>query len=983
VSVVLAARRSPPNDAETLAGGRPTEATREAMAVAEHHGAHVWPLADGTLVAALSGAGAATDQAIASVHLALELRRLLPEAKMALAMGRSELAPFPVGDVIDRAARLVAVMAGPSSEVAIDDVTAELCDGRFEVVGAPGARRLVGRAGVEGVRRLLGRPSPCVGRERELATLSAAFEECVAESVARVVLVTGAAGMGKSRLRHELAQRLRVHGDVEVWLGRGEPLRAGSPLALLAQLIARSAIRGDGSGPLGERLRERVGCHVKPAEVDRVATFLGELTGTEVPSPVAELRAARADAHVMAEHVSQAFQDFATAECTAHPLVIVLEDLHWGDLPSVRALDGALRACAALPLFVLALARPEVHEMFPRLWNARGLIELQLPALGAKASKKLVQAMLGAAASQETAARLATLAAGNAFYLEELIRAVAEGHGEALPETVRAMAQARFDSLSPELRRALRAASVFGEVFWRGGVLALLGETGTVGMTQLLDRLEEAELVERRRGSRLAGETEYGFRHALLRDAAYSALTDADRRAGHQGAGSWLVAAGERDAVTLAEHFERGGDGARAIDWYRRATIQATGGGDLTSATRYADRAIACGADGETLGVIHMLLSQVETWRGNPTRSRRAGLLAMQTLPPTGTPWHVAATMVYLAGAFYQDGLEEQRWYPEALLAYTPAADRATRYVRAVLGLVMPTYAAGDFVLAQRLVTRAHDVPDITDPVVLAYLLLTRYHHTRLVDGDNVTAAGLARAAADAFAGARDVPFANWVRMYEAECYVLMGDHLRALDVCATILERLPPDYDAELGWALATQAMALADLGRVDEALTAAREGRARFASLEDNHMTQVADYTAMAHVLLARGDAAGGEREARAACARMARAPTTHMMAMAQLVRALLAQGRVDEALRWGGEIEASWARCLPLNRQELVRLCAIEARIAAGDVAAALADARIEHERLVAVASRLPDDVARERFWQGVPEHRRLAELVKDAR
>src|SRR5262249_35465710 len=128
-----------------------------------------------------------------------------------------------------------------------------------------------------------------------------------------------------------------------------------------------------------------------------------------------------------------------------------------------------------LPWMVLALGRPEVLEIFPDLWAGRGLVDLRLPHLPASASEELVHRILGPAAAAETVARLVERAAGNAFYLEELIRAAAGGGHDELPGTVLAMAEARIEGLEPTARRVLRAASVFGQVFSRDGAAALLG----------------------------------------------------------------------------------------------------------------------------------------------------------------------------------------------------------------------------------------------------------------------------------------------------------------------------------------------------------------------------------------------------------------------------------------------------------------------------------------------------------------------------
>src|SRR5262249_10565109 len=157
-----------------------------------------------------------------------------------------------------------------------------------------------------------------------------------------------------------------------------------------------------------------------------------------------------------------------------------------------------------------------------------------------------------------------------------------EGKGERLPETVLAMAQARIEALELEARHVLRAASVFGQVFWRRGVMALLG--GGERTTQVHDwlgALVEREVIVARRDTRSLGEVESGFRHALVREAAYAMLTDRDRVLGHRLAGNWLEAIGEVEAVVLAEHFERGGEPARSVGWYRRAAEQALEGDDL------------------------------------------------------------------------------------------------------------------------------------------------------------------------------------------------------------------------------------------------------------------------------------------------------------------------------------------------------------------------------------------------------------------
>src|SRR5262249_14097826 len=151
------------------------------------------------------------------------------------------------------------------------------------------------------------------------------------------------------------------------------------------------------------------------ADLQRVAEFIGEILGTPFPDERSMiLREARKDAQLMGDQVRRAWEDFLAAECSAQPVLLVLEDLHWGDLPTVRLVGGALGRLKDKPWTVLALARPEVHDKFPALWAERGVQELRLRELNRKASERLVRQVLGDEASPDMMNRLVTQADGNA-----------------------------------------------------------------------------------------------------------------------------------------------------------------------------------------------------------------------------------------------------------------------------------------------------------------------------------------------------------------------------------------------------------------------------------------------------------------------------------------------------------------------------------------------------------------------------------------
>ena len=143
--------------------------------------------------------------------------------------------------------------------------------------------------------------------------------------------------------------------------------------------------------------------------------------------------------------------------------------------------------------------------------------------------------MLGKGLPADTTARLIEQSGGNTLFLEELIRAAASGQVDNLPSTVLAMIQGRIGQLDPAARRVIRAASMYGFLFWRGGVRFLIhSEKSTHDLSQALRQLVDAELIVPRAESRIPNEEEYAFRNALIREAAYSLLTDEDRKLGHR-----------------------------------------------------------------------------------------------------------------------------------------------------------------------------------------------------------------------------------------------------------------------------------------------------------------------------------------------------------------------------------------------------------------------------------------------------------------
>ncbi|HYH97697.1 serine/threonine-protein kinase, partial [Hyalangium sp.] len=483
VSVLLATPRDSLKETPTLTLEEEEQARQHLQLLLQElqaHSAHAALLADGSLLATfILERGTASDQAGLAAHCALSVKERWPDSMVALTTGLSLRGhPLPVGDAVDRAGELLKVQKNrslaSSSLVLVDDTTAGLLGSRFLLDKTPSSLFLLSgeHLSVDESRPLLGRPTPCVGREQELTLLELAFTICVEESSARSLLVIAPAGTGKSRLRHELLRRLEHHAHPPlVLLGRGDPMNTSAAHGLVGQAVRRvcEVVDGEPLETRRARVARRVTRHLPPEQHKDATEFLGELCAIPFPgedSP--RLRAARENPQLMSDQVTRALVTWLKAECAQSPVLLMLEDLHWSDGPSIHLMAQVLRELSEQPLMVLALARPEVRGLFPGLWT-RGVQEVPLRGLSQKASARLVHEVLGPQVPEAVVARLVGQAAGNALFLEELIRGVAEGHGEELPGSVLAMLQSRLQRLEPEARRIVLAASIFGRTFWTGG----------------------------------------------------------------------------------------------------------------------------------------------------------------------------------------------------------------------------------------------------------------------------------------------------------------------------------------------------------------------------------------------------------------------------------------------------------------------------------------------------------------------------------
>jgi tetratricopeptide (TPR) repeat protein len=233
---------------------------------------------------------------------------------------------------------------------------------------------------------------------------------------------------------------------------------------------------------------------------------------------------------------------------------VILEDLHWADDALLDFVTHVFEWARETPLVLLCTARSELLDRRPG-WGANEPRSLTVPLapLSDRETAELFTSLVPGQAGEELLAR----ASGNPLYTEQYARLVAEGGAlDELPATVHGIIAARLDRLSEQDKGLVRDAAVVGRVFWSGAVAALSGDDRWSIEERLLS-LERRELVRRERHSSVDGETEYAFRHVLLRDVAYGQIPRAARSTKHSFAAAWIEDLGrpEYHAEFLAHHY--------------------------------------------------------------------------------------------------------------------------------------------------------------------------------------------------------------------------------------------------------------------------------------------------------------------------------------------------------------------------------------------------------------------------------------------
>ena len=451
-------------------------------------------------------------------------------------VGAADPQAVALGDATNVAARVQA--AAEPGTVLVGESSARRLTHRF-VLEPLGDIDVKGRDAPVAISRLI-RPSsretasstlPCLGRDREIAALRAVVDDLVSGR-GRVVVLAGAAGIGKTRLIAELRS---LAGERATWL-EGHCLSYGGlpPWPFMEILLGwLAAEAGEPEIAVRTKARARLGA-LLGEELDEVLASLGHLL---------RLRQEPATDASDADGVPRAYLRWLEALAAEQPVIVVLEDVQWADVPTRELAEAVLeltdRAGLAFVLTDEPIAGSEGAILRLRALSdyPHRATELTLGPLTDDASELLLAEMLGDDIDAASRERLIREAEGNPLYLEELARALEEGSLESrgrtwtismrspelLPPTLENLLVARIDRLATGPRRLAQAAAAVGRTF-RVGVLAhIVGEE----VTHDLSALFRTQIV---RELRRYPDFECEFTHGLLQEAALSTLTATGRR---------------------------------------------------------------------------------------------------------------------------------------------------------------------------------------------------------------------------------------------------------------------------------------------------------------------------------------------------------------------------------------------------------------------------------------------------------------------
>ena len=424
------------------------------------------------------------------------------------------------------------------------------------------------------------RLTPLVGREKELACLTAAWHQ----PGSRAVLLRGDPGIGKSRLLRHFRELAEIQPAVvrEVYCRPEYQNSAFHPLGDYLTKAANFTSADDDASRLDKL--ERYLSSRFPSLVEKMLPLLARLLSIPCEHRYAPPALSPQQEK---ESLLVLLLQMITLTAKGTPLLLIAEDIHWADPSTLDLLQKILDGSGKSRIFLLLTARPE----FRPGWH-RGVTQIDLAPLSSKEAATLVSLVdTEQSFPVETVARIVAATDGVPLFIEETARMFMARQGNPssgstiIPATLRDLLAARLDRLA-DAKHLAQICAVIGREF-DGELLREVTPLNEADTARALHELQESGLVSRIASSDVPT---YQFRHALIQEAAYQSQTRPARRDAHRRIARVLKSQATqwtRAPEVLAQHFCEAGDACEAIEWWRKAGTGAAGRGAVAEAIRH------------------------------------------------------------------------------------------------------------------------------------------------------------------------------------------------------------------------------------------------------------------------------------------------------------------------------------------------------------------------------------------------------------
>lgn len=457
----------------------------------------------------------------------------------------------------------------------------------------PGQRR-----GIDGLK------APMIGRDSELNSLKKAVSNLVKNKQGQFILLTGEAGIGKSRLINEWSSLLKK-APVNVLVGRSLTYRRSVSYWVFLELlrnwvgIHQSTSDEIASQKLVSLVNEKLG-----ARAADTIPYLEHLLSLPFSNPATADRLRRLDAGQLRKQIFLAVRDLLVAEARLQPLIIILEDLHWADEASLDLLEFLLESLKQTPFLALGISRPiagtavEKIQTWYQLHLAEKTSQLVLKNLSIDQSQDLLNKLIAIENFPDNLRqKIIQNAEGVPLYLEEILhmlidkgilqsednvwRVASDDYLDALdvPDNVQGLILARFDRLDEFSRRVLQNATVIGNHFTKPLLSYLLQPVNETSLDQALSEMVEKEFIQ---VSPVADHEEFIFRHMLMSEAIYQTMLKRERSLLHGKVGEALENLFPdriyENTELLARHYSWSPQAERALHYLTLAGTKAAEG---------------------------------------------------------------------------------------------------------------------------------------------------------------------------------------------------------------------------------------------------------------------------------------------------------------------------------------------------------------------------------------------------------------------